>query len=54
MNIIVFKTKYLYNTNIHTYHSRFISEGVAETFQIFLRDTYHTYKTSHHEPMFYK
>jgi hypothetical protein len=24
--------------HIHTYHSRFISEGVAETFQIFLRD----------------
>jgi hypothetical protein len=25
---------------IHTYHSRFIPEGVAEVSQIFLRDTY--------------
>jgi hypothetical protein len=26
-------------TYIHTYHLRFIPEGVAETCQIFLRDT---------------
>jgi hypothetical protein len=25
---------------LHTYHSRFIPEGVAEAFQIFLRDTH--------------
>jgi hypothetical protein len=25
---------------IHTYHSRFISDGVAEVSQIFLRDTH--------------
>jgi hypothetical protein len=25
---------------IHTYRSRFIPEGVAEAFQIFLRDTH--------------
>jgi hypothetical protein len=25
---------------IHTYHSRFIPEGVAEVSQIFLRDTH--------------
>jgi hypothetical protein len=28
------------NTYIHTYHSRFIPEGVAEVSQIFFRDTY--------------
>jgi hypothetical protein len=27
-------------TYIHTYHSRFIPEGVAEVSQIFLRDTH--------------
>jgi hypothetical protein len=27
-------------TYIHTYHSRFIPEGVAETSQIFLRDAH--------------
>jgi hypothetical protein len=26
------------HTYLHTYHSRFIPEGVAEVFQIFLRD----------------
>jgi hypothetical protein len=34
--INVIKTKII---NIHTYHSRFIPEGVAEVSQIFLRDT---------------
>jgi hypothetical protein len=29
-----------YNTYIHTYHSRFIPEGVAELSQIFPRDTH--------------
>jgi hypothetical protein len=28
------------NTYIHTYHSRFITEGVAELSQIFLRDSH--------------
>jgi hypothetical protein len=28
------------HTHIHTYHSRFIPEGVAEVSQIFLRDTH--------------
>jgi hypothetical protein len=28
------------NTYIHTYHSRFIPEGVAESSQIFLQDTH--------------
>jgi hypothetical protein len=28
------------HTYIHTYHSRFISEGVAEASQIFLRDAH--------------
>jgi hypothetical protein len=28
------------HTYIHTYHSRFIPEGVAEVSQIFLRDTH--------------
>jgi hypothetical protein len=32
-----FNTLYTY---IHTYHSRFIPEGVAEVPQIFLRDTH--------------
>jgi hypothetical protein len=31
---------YLPLSNIHTYHSRFIPEGVAEVSQIFLRDTH--------------
>jgi hypothetical protein len=30
----------LLHTYIHTYHSRFIPEGVAEVSQIFLRDTH--------------
>jgi hypothetical protein len=30
----------LENTYIHTYHSSFIPEGVAEVSQIFLRDTH--------------
>jgi hypothetical protein len=30
----------LFTSYIHTYHSRFIPEGVAEVTQIFLRDTY--------------
>jgi hypothetical protein len=34
-NIIKLKTTY-----IHTYHSRFIPEGVAEASQIFLRDAH--------------
>jgi hypothetical protein len=29
-----------WNVDIHTYHSRFIPEGVAEVCQIFLRDTH--------------
>jgi hypothetical protein len=28
------------NIHIHTYHSRFIPGGVAEAFQIFLRDAH--------------
>jgi hypothetical protein len=28
------------NTSIHTYHSRFITESVAETSEIFLRDSH--------------
>jgi hypothetical protein len=31
---------YINTTYIHTYHSRFILEGVAEVSQIFLRDTH--------------
>jgi hypothetical protein len=34
---------------IHTYHSRFISEGVAEISQIFLRDTHCLPKLVSHE-----
>jgi hypothetical protein len=30
----------MFNTYIHTYHSRFILERVAEVSQIFLRDTH--------------
>jgi hypothetical protein len=30
----------IYDTYIHTYHSRFIPEEVAEVSQIFLRDTH--------------
>jgi hypothetical protein len=30
----------IYNYYIHTYHSRFIPEGVAEVSQIFLRNTH--------------
>jgi hypothetical protein len=46
---IIIKSKYplikdIYNkytiNNIHTYHSRFIPEGVAEVSQIFFRDTH--------------
>jgi hypothetical protein len=33
------KTNKQFERIIHTYHSRFIREGVAETSQIFLRDT---------------
>jgi hypothetical protein len=31
---------FLFSLIIHTYHSRFIPEGVAEVYQIFLRDTH--------------
>jgi hypothetical protein len=30
-----------HNSYIHTYHSRFISVGVAEASQIFVRDTFY-------------
>jgi hypothetical protein len=37
---IVPRTFYLTITYIHTYHSRFIPEGVAEAYQIFLLNTH--------------
>jgi hypothetical protein len=32
--------QHLYGEGIHTYHSRFIPEGAAETCQIFFRDAH--------------
>jgi hypothetical protein len=37
MKLPLYSNTYIY---IHTYHSRFIPEGVAEVSQIFLRDTH--------------
>jgi hypothetical protein len=34
---LLLSNEYLLHTYIHTYHSRFIPEGVAEASQIFLR-----------------
>jgi hypothetical protein len=39
MCILLVLLKNLYVCKIHTYHSRLIPEGVAETSQILLRDT---------------
>jgi hypothetical protein len=36
---IGFETYFIFLKNLHTYHSRFIPEGIAEVSQIFLRDT---------------
>jgi hypothetical protein len=38
--LLIFYNVMLQNTYIHTYHSRFNPEGVAEVSQIFLRHTH--------------